>query len=462
MKQVDLTNGPITSSLAKLAFPIMGTSFIQMAYNLTDMIWIGRIGSGAVAAVGAAGMFTWLFNGMIVMPKMGGQVKVAHALGAEEAEKAAEYARGDIQLGIFLSLFFGVICMFLAHPLISFFKLTDPTVIRQAEVYLMITGGLVFFNFMNQIFTGLMTAMGSSIVTFRSTTVGLVLNIILDPLFIYGAGPIPKMGVAGAAVATVLAQIVVFLLYLKAIWNEPVIFSRLKLFRKTSGSCLKEILKIGFPIGMQSMIFSGVSMTLARIVAGYGDSAVAIQKVGAQIESIAWMTADGFGSAVNSFVAQNHGANKNERIKKGYFTALRIMIAWGLFTSLILFFLPEPLMRIFIQEPDVIPLGVDYLKILAFCEIFACTEMTSAGAFQGMGKPVYSSTITVLFTVIRIPMALLLSATALGLNGVWWSVSISGILRGLLMPVCFIIFLYRYMRREQTGGGKLTDGTVKN
>lgn len=80
MKKVDLLNGPITASLARLAFPIMGTSFIQMAYNLTDMVWIGGIGSGAVAAVGAAGMFTWLFNGTITVPKIGGQIKVAHAL----------------------------------------------------------------------------------------------------------------------------------------------------------------------------------------------------------------------------------------------------------------------------------------------------------------------------------------------------------------------------------------------
>lgn len=448
MKQVDLTNGPITSSLARLAFPIMATSFIQMAYNLTDMIWIGRIGSGAVAAVGAAGMFTWLFNGTIVIPKMGGQVKVAHALGAGNAEDAAAYARGDLQLGIFLSIFFGIICLLFAGPLIRFYKLTDPVVIQQAEAYLMITGGLVLFNFMNQIFTGLMTAMGNSMVTFRATTAGLILNIVLDPILIYGPGPLPAMGVAGAAFATVLAQLVVFLLYLKAIHNEPIIFSRLHLLQKTDPVYIKEMMRIGLPIGLHNMIFASVSMTLARIVAGYGDAAVAIQKVCSQIESISWMTAEGFGSAVNSFSAQNYGAGKKERIKKGYFTAITIMILWGCFTSFLLFVFPEPIIRIFITEADVIPLGADYLRILAYSEIFTCIEITSAGAFQGIGKSFYSSLITVIFTVIRIPLALFLSGTALGLNGVWWSISASGILRGTVMVVGFILVLHRYLKEN--------------
>lgn len=446
MKKVDLLNGPITASLARLAFPIMGTSFIQMAYNLTDMVWIGGIGSGAVAAVGAAGMFTWLFNGTITVPKIGGQIKVAHALGAGETEHAVQYAKGDLQIGIFFSILFGIISVLFAGPLISFYKLNDPAVIADAKAYLMITGGLVIFNFLNQIFTGLMTALGSSIVTFRSTTVGLVINIILDPLLIYGVGPLPKLGVAGAAIATVFAQIIVFFMYIRALSAESLLFSNMHLLKPASMFHIIEMVKLGLPVGLQSMLFSMISMTIARIVADYGAAAVAVQKVGAQIESIAWMTAEGFGSAVNSFIAQNHGAGKKERIRKGYFTAMTIMLLWGTFTSIVLFVFPEQLMHIFIHEADVVPLGVDYLKILAVSEVFACLEMTAAGAFQGLGKSIFSSLIIIIFTALRIPMALALSATALGLNGVWWSISISSIIRGLLLPAAFGYVLHCYMK----------------
>lgn len=100
-KKIDLLNGPIAGTLARLAFPIMGTSFIQMGYNLVDMIWIGRLGSGAVAAVGAAGMFMWLANGVTTVPRIGGQVAVGHKLGAGDRETAAEYARGALRMGRF-------------------------------------------------------------------------------------------------------------------------------------------------------------------------------------------------------------------------------------------------------------------------------------------------------------------------------------------------------------------------
>ena len=103
-QKIDLLNGPVFPSLAKLAVPIMATSLVQMAYNLTDMIWIGRIGSNAVASVGAAGMYMWFANGIAVLAKMGGQVKVGHALGAGEPEQARGYARNAIQLSLFFGL----------------------------------------------------------------------------------------------------------------------------------------------------------------------------------------------------------------------------------------------------------------------------------------------------------------------------------------------------------------------
>ena len=103
MQKVDLLHGRILPSLAKLAFPIMATQLIQMAYNLTDMIWIGRVGSGAVAAVGASGMYLWLANGLATIPRLGGQVKAAHALGSGDTEKAAAYAAAAFRLGAVLA-----------------------------------------------------------------------------------------------------------------------------------------------------------------------------------------------------------------------------------------------------------------------------------------------------------------------------------------------------------------------
>lgn len=438
-KKIDLLEGPIAGTLAKLAFPIMGTSLIQMGYNLVDMIWIGKLGSGAVAAVGAAGMFMWLANGVTTIPKIGGQVTVAQKLGSNETEEAAEYGRCALRMGAFLGILYGILSVLFSSQMIGFFQLNHKEVIQDARTYLLITCGLVVFSFLDQVIGGILAAMGNTVTTFRVTTVGLLINLVLDPVLIFGIGPIPGMKVAGAAAATVLAQMIVFVLYLKAVWNEPVIFKNLHLMKSSRGEHVKTIVKIGFPSAVQDALFSAISMVIARLVASWGDAAVAVQKVGSQIESISWMMAGGFSTAVNAFIAQNYGAGKIERIKKGYRTALVIMGAWGIFTSMLLWIFPKFFFSIFITEPDVIPMGVDYLRIIGISELFMCLEGAATGAFQGLGKTVPPSVTGIVFNALRIPAAMLLSKTSLGLNGIWWVLSFSCVFKGTILPLWYHI-----------------------
>ena len=278
MQKVDLLEGSIVRSLTSLALPIMATSLIQMAYNMTDMIWIGRVSANAVAAVGAAGMYLWLANGLAMIPRLGGQVKVAHELGAQNIERAASYGQAAFHLGALLVVLFTTLCITLNGPLIAFFRLNTPSVIADARTYLVIVAAGFFFSFFNQIFTGMFTAMGGSVVVLRSTAIGLVGNIILDPLMIFGIGPFPQMGVAGAATATVLAQAIVTAMFLLAARREMTVFPQIHIFQASQWRAWAEILKIGLPVSIQSMFFSGLSMILARLVAGWGDAAIAAQK----------------------------------------------------------------------------------------------------------------------------------------------------------------------------------------
>ena len=447
-KNVNLLDGSIISSMSRLAFPIMGASLIQMGYNLVDMIWIGRLGSGAVAAVGAAGMFLWMANGVTTVPRIGGQVTVGQKLGAGQQKEAAEYAACALRMGLFLGIIYGLICALFNKPLISFFKLNSPEVIAEARWYLVIAGGLLIFFFLDQVIGGILAAMGNTVTTFRVTTVGLVINLVLDPVLIFGLGPFPRLEVIGAALATVFAQMIVFLLYLKAIWNEPVIFRNLRLLRRSNRVHLNEIVKIGLPSALQDLLFSAISMVIARFVAGYGDAAVAVQKVGGQIESISWMMGGGFAMAVNSFVAQNYGAGKIERVRKGFRTAIMIMGIWGLFNTFLLMTFPKFFFSIFISEPDVIPMGVDYLRIIGISEVFICLEGAATGAFQGLGKTVPPSIVGITFNALRIPAALLLSHTALGLNGIWWVLTVSCIFKGTILPLWYHFGFNKMVKRS--------------
>ena len=194
-------------------------------------------------------------------------------------------------------------------------------------------------------------------------------------------------------------------------------------------------------------------MMIARMVAGYGDAAVAVQKVGSQIESISWMTADGFAAAVNSFLAQNHGAGKPDRIRKGYRSAMGVVLIWGVLCTVLLIFFPEPIFRLFITEQDVIPMGVDYLVILGVSQLFMSVEITTAGAFAGLGKTLPPSLSSTILTAARIPLAWVLVQTPLGLNGIWWSITISSIFKGIVLFLWFRSFLDRELGKFTSPAG---------
>lgn len=440
-----LTQGPIFSALTKLAVPIMATSLIQMAYNMIDMIWIGRISSNAVASVGAAGMYMWLANGVCTIAKVGGQIKVGHAMGAKKIEQAKLYAKSTLQIGIAFALIYGLIMVVFSKNLISFLKLNQESVILDARKYLVITCGLIIFAFLNQIFIGLYTAIDKTRIGFVATAIGLIMNFILDPVLIFGIGPFPRLEVAGAAWATILSQLTVTLIFILVSLKDTILFHEFKIISKPDIDTIGEVVRIGLPIGVQSMMFTGISMILSRIVASFGDTAIAVQKIGGNIESISWMTSEGFSSAVNTFLAQNHGAGNKSRVKKGYRTSMVVVVIWGIMASVLLIFLPAPIFRLFINEAETISLGVHYLQIIGYSQLFVCMEMATQGAFSGLGKTLPPSLVSIGLNLLRIPMAFFLSATPMMLNGVWWSICITSVLKGLLLVVWFLYYLRKYM-----------------
>lgn len=447
-RNIDLLNGPIFTSLTSLAMPIMATALVQMAYNLTDMAWIGRVGSEAVTAVGTAGMYTWLSQGVVMFARMGGQVKVAHSLGEGDQKEAARYAGGALQLGMMLAICYAVISVIFAEPLIGFFGLENQHTTEEAVLYMRITCGFIIFMYQNVIFTGILTAAGDSKTSFQANVVGLIANIILDPLLIFGVGPFPAMGAAGAAIATVTAQAIVTLVFLIVIRKDKVIFDKVKILSKTPARYFKTMAKIGFPAAVQELIYCLISMGMTKLVVRWGDTGVAVQRVGSQIESISWMTAEGFGAAVNSFIGQNYGAQRYDRVKTGYLTAIKTMTAWGAFCTALLVLLPGPIFRLFITEPDVVPLGIDYLRIIGCSQLFMCIELCTVGAFCGLGKTLPSSVLSIIFTSARLPIAMLLSSTALGINGVWWAFAVTSVIKGVVFFVGFLAVLRRMEKRR--------------
>lgn len=435
----NLTKGPILKTLTKLAIPIMASYFIGTLYNITDMAWIGQLGSKAVAGVGVGGMFTWLSQGLSSIARMGGQVQVAQCIGRGDREKAHGYAQVAIQLAFYMGLIFALISLIFVHQMVGFFNLTDPEAYSAAVSYTRIACGLIVFSFLTVTLTGLYTAQGDSQTPFWANLIGLATNMILDPILILGPGPFPKLGVIGAAIATVTAQFIVMSIMVLGVVRQKKgnVLKGIRLAAAIPGSYLKGICQIGIPSGIQDMTYCFISMILTRMVSGFGAEAIATQRVGGQIESISWHTADGFAAALNAFTAQNYGAGKMDRVKKGYWASLLTVGIWGLLVTAIFVFAPNTIARIFFHEPKAIAIAVSYLIIIGLSEAFLCVEITTIGAISGLGKTHLCSIISILFTSMRIPLAIVLGNTSLGLDGIWWALSSTTMIKGIIFTGTF-------------------------
>ncbi len=439
MKHHDLTKEKIIPSLIFLALPIMGTSFINMAYNITDIIWIGKLGTNEVAAVGTVGFLMWLAFGIALIAKIGAEVLVAQSVGRKD-DKTEIIVENTLKLSAIMALIYSAILLLFGEKVLLFFNLKEQIVFDLAKEYLFIIAFVMPFSFLNLTFTSIFNGYGKSKTPFYFNVAGLILNIVLDPILIHGIWIFPKLGVRGAAIATLISNIIVSLIFIIFIIknNDNILFKGFKFFRRLNISILKNVFKIGLPSSLQSILFTFIAMILARIIAQYGSVAIGVQKIGVNIESITWMTASGFATATSAFVGQNFGANDFNRIKKGYLASLSVMTIIGIFTTALLILIPEPLFKLFINDPESIRQGIVYLQILGISQIAMCIENVTIGAFNGISKTIYPAVNSVIFNFLRIPLALYFTKF-MGLSGVWWAITISSILKGVSIFILFII-----------------------
>ncbi|MGL4772305.1 MAG: MATE family efflux transporter [Clostridium sp.] len=434
MKQINLTEGKIAPVLIKLSLPIILTNFIQTAYGMVDMIWIGRLGSDEVAAIGTATFFINLALALFALIMIGTGVKIAQSIGAKNEKETGEYIKNSLVMSLMLAICYTLFIIIFKKPLIGFYDLS-PKVEELAISYLVISAIGVVFMYFNALFSTILNSFGDSKTPFKANSIGFVFNIILDPLLIFGIG----LGVNGAAIATLIARIVVSLILI--VVYKDILLNNIK----SSGlnfEKVKEVIKMGAPVSLQRVTFTLISIFIGKIIADFGATAIAVQKVGVQIESISYMTIGGLQGAIAAFVGQNYGAGKINRISKGYKSAVTLTIIFGgIITSIFLLF-PEEIFKVFIQESEAVSMGASYIRILAFSQIFMCMEILTVGAFNGIGKTYAPPIISVVFTAARIPMALFLSLDyIMGLNGIWMSISLSSFIKGILLVSWFLIVL---------------------
>ena len=451
-KKIDLTKGSITFRLLLVAIPTLLSSLVQMAYNLTDMFWVGKVHTmgldetEAIAAVGTAGYLPWFAFGLILLAKIGTSVSISQAAGKDDMELVERYGNNGLLYMLVLALIYMAIGFFGADLYISIFKLDNANIVNYATDYLRIVTMFGFALFSVNLFNGVYEGLGKTFTSFKITASGLLLNIVLDPIFILEEVNIFGLtidglgyGVRGAAIATVIAQSFILVIYL-VIYHSKFRPFRIRLFRNFDRFTMKKIMKIGLPVGLQNMAFTLISVVVGVMIAQYGKEVIATQRLGSQIEALAWMVASGFQVALAAFVGQNFGADQPIRIKRGYFTALRLLVPYGLLINAILFFFARDLFGIFITDPDTLDIGEKYLRILSVSQLFMIIELGTAGAFNGLGKTMIPSSVGFIGNLLRIPFGLLFGYF-FGFIGIWWVISISSVLKGSVLTVWFLIDL---------------------
>ena len=443
----DFTTGSISRQLTKLALPLMATSFIQMAYNLIDLAWVGRLGSESVAAVGAMGMLMWMIHSIALFSKVSAEVSIGQSIGVKRVDKASIYASHTTTIAIVLGVLFFLVFLIKPHLFVVFFKLS-PSISLEATNYLRIISFSIPIIFLILNFSGIYVGSGRSDIPFYYNATGLILNIALDPLLIFGLGPIPALGTQGAAIATCFSQLIVLILFIWHLKKREGVFGYFPFLIRLKSSYTINIFKLGFPVAAMNIFFSLINMNLVRIASIHGGHlGVTSQTTGGQIEGITWNTTQGFATALGSFVAQNYSANKMERAKKALSFTLKTMLSFGVVVSIAFMIFGNDIFSIFIPEREAYMAGGDYLFILGISQVFMMLELTTQGMFNGIGRTSPPAIISIVFNAIRIPFAMYL-ASRMGVTGVWWAITITTIFKGTILTMWYYLVQRKIMKRQ--------------
>lgn len=442
-QRFNLTRGDILSKLLLVSVPIVGSQLLVMSYNLVDMALLGRLSSDAVAASGSAGMYLWLANGFQLIGRMGAEIGVSQAKGRGDQERAIDFSHNSLFLSAILSIIIAILFAVIPEAFIAFLNIREPHVAAEAVNYLRIVAAGIPVSFIAVSIAGTFTGAGNSRAPFIVMGIGLITNIVLDPIFIFTLG----MGVSGAAIATVIGQTipcVISIVWLLRKKDRP--FNHYPLWRRPVWRRIKQILAWTIPVSVESLLFTFFSMIVARFIAEFGADAITVYRVGSQAESLCWLLCLGFGSGVTAFVGQNFGAGRWTRIRECITKALAAIVAWGVFVTILFFLFGGQIFRLFVPEQRIVDMGSVYMWILAFSQVFFCLEAIAAGAFRGLGRTLPPSLVSVATNAVRVPLAYYLAQTSLGVTGIWWSICITASLRGLWIFLWFV----KYFRTRPT------------
>lgn len=445
-KKNKFTEGKILNSLVSLALPIIFANILQTAYQLIDTFWLGRLGADAVAAVSISFPLLFLVLSLGSGLTLAGTVMVSQYQGAGNQKMVDFSSSQSIFLILIISVLLAVISYFSAAPLMKIIG-AGPDIIEDSIAYFKVSSVGFVFLFLFFIFQSLMRGIGNVMLPVYIVLFTVFLNLVLDPLFIYGYGPVPAYGVAGAAVASIVTQ------GLSAAIGLFILFRGKNGIRIRLSSMyfdmqnLKRIFNLGFPASVeQSTRALGMTMMVV-LVTSYGSDIVAAYGIGARILSFIIIPALGLAIATTSLVGQNIGALKIKRAEKVANLSNKIAFFGLTGIGILLFIFAETLVAFFIpNDPEVIHDGAMFIKIMGPSFGLLGVQQVMNGTFNGAGFTKASMLISILsLWIIRFPLAYLLSYnTSHGFEGIWWSFPVSNLIAAIVAYTYFRMGYWKF------------------
>ena len=402
---------PIGRLLVNMALPMVISMLVQALYNVVDSVYVSRVSENALTAVSMAFPIQNLMIGFSTGVGVGMSSLLSKSLGSHEFDRANKAAGNGLVLSAIccgLFMLFGLTCSGL------FFDIqTDIPEIREGgTAYLQICTICSFGIFGEILFERMLQATGRTMLTMVTQGVGAILNIVLDPLFIFGGLGIPAMGVAGAAVATVVGQVAAFVLALvfHVLKNHEVSLSRETVMLQWR--TVKIILAVGVPSILMVAIGSVMTFTMNRILGGFTPTAVAVFGSYFKLQSFVFMPVFGLNNAMIPIVAYNYGARKPERIRKTVILSCAVAITFMLAGFLAFQFIPKTLLAMFEPTQHFLDIGCRALQTISYSYLVAGICVVLTAVFQALGNGIYATIVSLARQlVVLVPVAYLLSLT---------------------------------------------------
>jgi putative MATE family efflux protein len=434
----DLTTGPLARNLFAVAWPVMISSLLQTLYNLADSFWLGKLGKSALVAPTVTMQISFIAFAFAMGLGLGGSTLVSQYKGAGRPREMTRAGGQTLVLLAGIGIGLMLIGLALARPMLQALQ-TPADAFEGTLVFLrwMMVG--VPFTFVFFVYSGISTGLGDSLAPLRVNLITVAVNAVIDPILIFGLGPIPRMGVAGAAIATCFSQGLSAALGLWRLFRSDQGFRLQRDDLRWDRVMAARILKIGVPMSLgQAGTALGFTLMIG-VVNAFGSAVTAAFGVGNRIINMALVPSIGLSQACGTAVGQNLGAGRPDRAARSVWVGAWMLTVILLPICALTFFFGAPISRAFIGDPEVVQYGRDLFRITSFSVFAFGFVMVLLGAFRGSG---YTVPVMVLnlarLWALRIPGAWLLAKTGrMGPAGLWWSMCISNLVVAIAAAIWF-------------------------